>query len=440
MKNVQRRILSAAAATVATAVILTGCATGGTTQDQPELTDEDVTLSLNWWGADARTQKTNEAIALFEEAHPNITVEPQFSDWTGYWDRLATATAAGDMPDVMQFDQLYLASYADRGTLLDLDTVANTLDVNVIPEGVLQNGLVGGTQYGLPLGGSPNAVVINKTILDQYGIDLPDTDSWTWDEFDELAQEVTDAAGGEAWGVGPFGGDTFGLTIWARQHGGNLYSEDGDVAVTPEDLTSYWQQALDWIEDGAAPPVSHIAEGIGLPLDQTDLTLGKIAMAFIPASQVSAYQAAGPGYEYILGNWPTDDDTEEGFQYLKPTQYWVASATTENPAEAALLIDFLVTDPDVAKIFGTDRGIPANPDAQEVVIPTLDEIGKQTLDFTNAMSEQVGSVSPVTPNGASDSDIILARYYQEVLFGNTSPEDAAPQFIDELQASIDAAK
>jgi multiple sugar transport system substrate-binding protein len=441
MKNVQRRISRGLAAAAAATLALTGCAVGGgSSKDQPELTNEPVTLTMTWWGADARTKATNEAIELFEKKYPNINVEPQFSDWGGYWDRLATATAGGDMPDVMQFDQLYLASYADRGTLLDLDTVSNTLDLSVTPESVLQTGQIDGKQYAMPLGGSPNAVIVNKTVLDQYGIPLPDFDTWTWDEFTALAQEVSDKSGGKTWGVGPFGADTFGLTMWARQHGENLYDADGNIAIKPETIVSFWQQAQDWIKSGAAPSVEHIAEGTGAPLDQTDLTLGKLAMAFIPAGQLSAYSKASAGQDFVIGNWPTDADTKDGFQFIKPTMYWAASSKSEHPAEAAALINFLISDPEVAKTFGTDRGLPAAPAAQDAIASTLDPIGKQILDYTKAMTEQAGDAQPITPNGASDSESILSRNFQSVLFGEQSPEAAAQKFIDEMQSSIDAAK
>jgi len=56
------------------------------------------------------------------------------------------------------------------------------------------------------------------------------------------------------------------------------------------------------------------------------------------------------------------------------------------------------------------------------------------------MTEQAGEAQPITPNGASDSESILSRNFQSVLFGEQSPEAAAQKFIDELQSSIDATK
>jgi multiple sugar transport system substrate-binding protein len=45
----------------------------------------------------------------------------------------------------------------------------------------------------------------------------------------------------------------------------------------------------------------------------------------------------------------------------------------------------------------------------------------------------------VTPNGASGVEAILKRYTEEVLFGRSTPQQAAEKFIAELQAEIKAA-
>jgi multiple sugar transport system substrate-binding protein len=60
-----------------------------------------ITLRFSWWGSDSRQQYTQKLIDQYEAAHPGITIEPDFTSFTDYWDRLATATAGGDAPDVM---------------------------------------------------------------------------------------------------------------------------------------------------------------------------------------------------------------------------------------------------------------------------------------------------------------------------------------------------
>jgi multiple sugar transport system substrate-binding protein len=437
----QRRMLAATAVSVVSILGFTGCgvSTAPSGDATPPATDAPVTLNLGWWGSDPRAKATEAAVEAFEKKYPNITVETSYSDWAGYWDRLATQTAGGDAPDVSQMDMTYLASYASRGILADLGAFEGILDTSDIPSSVLDSGLVDGKLYAAPIGAAANGVVINTTILEQYGIEIPDTNTWTWDDFNEIALEVTEKSGGTVHGVTPYQNDPFGLQIYARQHGEELWDADGQVTISPDLVAEYFQTELDWIDSGAAPSASQVSDNGGATITERDIATGKTAIFFTAAGAFNGLQAAAPDNDYIIGNWPTDSDTEPGFQYLKPTMYWSISAATEHPSEAALLVDFLLNDEEVAELFGTERGAPASPALQEIIEPTLTPEGVQALDFSKLMTEEAGPAPAITPNGASTVSAILTRYNDQVLFGQTSPADAAKGFIEELQASIDAA-
>lgn len=433
----RRRSLLASIALTGT-IALTACGTAPQQADNPDLSEGNVEITLNWWGADTRHQMTQQAIDLFEDEHPNITVKPQFADWSGYWDKLATTTAANSAPDVTQFDQIYLSSYADRGALYDLSKLSEQLDTSGLDAGVLDAGKVSGTQYAVPIGVAAAGVIINTTLFEQYGVEIPDGDTWTWEDFDAAALAISEASGGAVHGVSPFGSDSFTFQVWARQHGEDLFDEDGKVVVSPEVAATYWEKVRDQVETGMAPSASQIVENSGV-LDQSDIVTGKTAMSFSPGSLFSATQAAAPDFAMKIVNWPTDSDTADGFQYLKPSMYWTVSSKSDHPAEAALLVDFLTTNEEVGKIFRTDRGAPANPDVQAAVAPLLDDNEKQVLEFTDAVSESIGDAPPITPNGGSDLESMISRYNQDVLFDRVTPEDAATDFISQLDAAIETA-
>ncbi|WP_423464382.1 ABC transporter substrate-binding protein [Promicromonospora sp. MS192] len=434
-RRARRGVLTASA--LALSLGVAGCGIAPDPADA-ELSEDPVTLTMTWWGADARHQSTLDAIELFEEKYPRITVEPTYADWAGYWDRLATTAAAGDMPDVIQFDQLYLSSYAGRGALLDLDALSEFVDASSLPENVLGSGRVDGTLYAVPIGVAGNGVVMNTSLFEKYDVPIPDTDTWTWDDFDATAEAITEASGGEVRGVSPFGADSFSLEVFARQQGDTLFDAEGDVAIDPAVLAAYWQRRLDWIDSGASPSAAALSEKQGVPLDQGNLVVGGTAMEFQPGGLFTAIAAAAPDFDYEIVNWPADPDAEEGYQYPKPSMYWAGSSQSEHPAEAALLIDFLSNDPEVAEAFGTERGIPASEKFQAAVEPSLDEAGRKALTFTELVTKEAGDAPPITPNGASEVDTMLSRYNQLVQFGELTPQDAAERFIEELQSAIDA--
>jgi multiple sugar transport system substrate-binding protein len=120
--------------------------------------------------------------------------------------------------------------------------------------------------------------------------------------------------------------------------------------------------------------------------------------------------------------------------------YWSVSAKSEHPAEAALLIDFLVNDPEAATIIGTERGIPANPQTLVDLGDDLTAEERKAADFAEQRKPHLGEAPAIVPNGASDIETILARYMQDVMFEKQTPLDAANALIAEVQSSTNAAK
>jgi multiple sugar transport system substrate-binding protein len=420
----------------ASAVALPGLAACGTAGGgDVELSDEPVTLRMTWWGADTRAELTNQAIAAFESEHPNITVTGEFKDWAGYWDALATTTAANDSPDVIQMDELYLASYGDRGTLLDLADTSDYLDTSGFEEATLKTGQIDGAQYAIPIGAGMLASVVNADLFAQYGVALPDDTTWTWDDYAALANELTEKSGGAINGSGVTGGtDAGSIRYWARLHGNELYGENGEVTLDPTVLASLWEYNLALVESGGVESPAQSVESQSAGIEGGSLATGKIAMGFAYNTQITPLLAAS-GADLRLLQLP--GNAEAAANFIKPSMYWAISSQSEHPAEAATLIDFLVNHEAAADILGTERGIPANPAMREHVAADLDEGGQLAVDYIE--SAAAGPAVVVTPNGGSGFDPMIQRYTQEVLFGERTPQEAAEAFIDELKTEIDAA-
>lgn len=435
------RRVAAAAASIAVITGLAACGTGnapgaGGDGTAPELSEDQVTLRATWWGGDSRHPLTQEAIDAFEEKYPNIDVVGEFADWAGYWDKLATQTAGGNAPDIMQMDELYLASYADRGALYDLEQTTQ-LDTAGLDPKVLDLGRSEGTLYGMPISTTAFGILVNQDLLDELGLTLPDTSTWTWEDLSDFAVEISEKSDGEVFGISALN-NGYSLQLWARQHGESLFS-DGGVSISPETLAAYFQQALDWTKSGAAAPASRQAEQAGVGLDQTDFSTGKQAMAFSQITQIPAYEAATGGATLEPVKIPSEDANEAKYSYLKPGMYWSVSSTSEHPAEAALFVDFMVNDPEAGKILGADRGIPSNGDVRDSILEGLAPGEKRAADFVAAEEEYIGEAPEITPNGGSELDTLIARYLQDVLFETQTPEEAAEAFIAELDSSIQSA-
>lgn len=420
---------------VPAALTLSACAQGAPAGDT-KLSTEPVTLRFTWWGADARHQRTQQVIKLFQDKHKNITVKGEFKDWNGYWDSLATTAAAKDAPDVIQMDETYLASYAQRGALLDLGTVKEHLGTNAIDKKVLATGAVEGKQYAVPTGITVYSMVVNTDLLEKYQVDLPDDDTWSWDDLKEIGGKISKASGGEVTGVQSWGFDIGGVNIWARQSGGSVYDKDGNVAVKPAVLADYWKYLVGLANDGVAPQPAVSVERATGSLDQSGTATNKSAFGTWWNTQLTSLAAAS-GENLKLLKLPGEADAKQRGAYLKPSMYWSVSSGSKHPAEAALLVDFLVNSQEAADVILTDRGIPVNAGLRKAIQPKLDASDKAASTYLDEI--KVSPPPRLTPNGASNMEKMLQRYTEQVLFGQMTPEAAATAFIAELQSEIDAA-
>lgn len=154
-----------------------------------------VALRFSWWGGDVRHKLTQKIIDNFNAAHPDIIVKGEYSDWTGYWDKLATQVAANDAPDIIQMDEKYVREYGDRGALLDLHGFEDLQTQDYAPI-TLETGDVDGKLVGLVAGIGTLAIAANLDLLEKAGIELPDDEKWSWDDYLELGREIWEESSG----------------------------------------------------------------------------------------------------------------------------------------------------------------------------------------------------------------------------------------------------
>src|SRR5215218_6066325 len=207
----------AAAAAAALSLALTGC--GSSPQAS---SDGPVTLRFSWWGSDTRHKMTEKLIAAFEAENPNINVEGEYGDWSGYWDKLATQVASQDAPDIIQMDAAYLGEYSGRGALLELTDV----DLSKFDKPVADSGKVDGKQYAVTSGVNAMVVLANPALVSASGVALPDDKTWTWDDLNTTAAAITKASPEGVYGTGQVNSDA-AANLWFRQQGKSLFTTDG---------------------------------------------------------------------------------------------------------------------------------------------------------------------------------------------------------------------
>jgi multiple sugar transport system substrate-binding protein len=418
-----------AAAATAAALLLAGCAG---TPSEPAASDEPVTLRLVWWGNDVRAAATEDAVAAFEEKYPNITVETEALPYDGYHDKLSTQIAANDAPDVQQLQGEFMAQYGNQGALLPLTDVDTT---NLDP-GTLKNGFIDGEQIAVPTGLSTLVVVANPALFDQAGVEMPDDTTWTWEDFDKIASQITAGANTQGvYGAKSLGWDITEMATWVAQRGSELFTEDGELGAKTDDFASLFELAKKMMDDGGSPSASESSEQLTLAPEQSGVATGRYAMQLDAVSNFPALSTAFGGDLKILRLPSESGKKGDAKMMFVASQYWGASARTAHPVESQLLIDYLANDVEAGKILGITRGTPANSEIRDAILPQLPETDKTVVDF---LSEVSGEVVPsrLAPAGAASFTKNMQRYASEVLFGRQSPEDAAKNLIAETEAAL----
>jgi multiple sugar transport system substrate-binding protein len=414
---------------LAFALLLSGCGGGGSAEGGP------VTLRFSWWGSDPRHEYTQQIIDLYESEHPGVTIEPSFTGFADYWDRLATEVAGGGAPDVMQHETRYVREYADRGALLDLDQyVPDIIRTERLDPAVMQTGVIDGKTYAIPIGINAHAVIADPRLFTDLGVPMPDDGTWTYDDMIATATAISEAGPEGTWGYQMTTAIDTSFEIFARQRGEALFDEQGDLGFTRETLVQWWRYQLRFHETGAAPPAAQTVELEAADIDGSLFSSNQGALGTAWTNQLLALNEVS-GRELQLLRFPGESTERQAGMYFKPAQFWSASARTEHPEEAARFIDFLLNDPRVADLMLSERGLPVNVEQRERILAKLTPADQQAAAFLEEIEPDIAPPPPLPPQGAGEVQGIMQQLNEQVLFGQLTVEQAADAFMEQVNAA-----
>lgn len=144
-----------------------------------EIDDEGVTITYWHTHGDAESEiLTDVVMPMWEEQHPDITVEVVRQDGSQYHEMIVISFGTGNGPDVARIDITNTASYAAEGGLVALDQYEDFDALkDTFLDGPLSTNLYKGSYYGLPLDTNCKVAVVNTLLLEsELGLtDVPET-------------------------------------------------------------------------------------------------------------------------------------------------------------------------------------------------------------------------------------------------------------------------
>lgn len=391
-------------------------------------------LRFAWWGNATRDELTRAALDAYEDVAPDLTISAEPGDWSGYWDKLATQVAGGDCPDVIQMDEGYLAEYSSREILVDLSTT--DVETSAFDQAALDAGKIDGSLFALNAGINAPVLLANPDVFAASGVEMPDDTTWTWDDLVDIGTRISESTAEGTYGVQQFGAAGGPpLTVYLRQLGAERFGPEG-IGYTAEQLQSWMEFARGLQDSGASPPTSVAVEDAAQSVDQTLFAVGRCGIQAQWSNQVVTFDNSLDGKSVVLRMPSMTGDVEDVKLWYKASMYFSIAATTANQTDAVAFVDWLVNSSEAGKILLAERGVPANLEVREAIIPELSDSDLKAVDFIEAIAGELGDPPPITPPGGGAVDDALARHVEDVLFGNADPAAASAAVIDEASGLL----
>jgi len=378
MKN--KNILSLLISSVSAAVLLNSCGQQRIITNHTERTE----ISFSWWGNDSRHDYTLAAIKDFEELYPDIRVKCNYAEWAGYQTRYNAQMVSKTEADVMQINYAWLNEYSIDGSgYYDLDLLGEHIEFSNYSSEDLLYGYQNGVLNAIPIALNTETIYINKTIYDEYNLDIPKT----WDDFYKAANKMN----GKCYPLSMSKKPAFFLIVSyiGELTGKEFMDKNGKIFYTRTEIKQMIEFYKELIDKNVIPKVEHY--------DKLNISNGNYAgtVAWISDAKSYCSGAQKNGYEMIVADYITINGKLSNW-YSKPATMYAVSKHTEHPKEAALLLNYLVNSEQMAEHQKIEKGIPLNKAARTYLENTNQLEGIQFEAF-NKLEENKNRLEIISP-------------------------------------------
>jgi len=428
----QRWTTPALAATATLALTLTACAgsnEGGGGAGDPSA-KENSTLTV-WLMNGSVPQPVLDAVnADLKAEHPEATVKVEVQEWNGIQDKLTTALAGNNPPDVIEMGNTQNAKFSQSGALLELDDHAEELGIASWSKGMAASGTWDGKTYGAPLLAANRVVIYRTDLFEKAGVTPPKT----FDEWVATTEKLNAANAKDP----KFQGIYLPGQSW-YVYAGLLWDAGGDLAVKDGET---WKGALD--TPAAAKAINDYARLQKLskaPKDADEATpqqyevfaQGKVAQMIGLPWEMGSAVGADAGLKDKVGVFPIPGSSADasGSVFLGGSNLGVA-AGSDSPN---LAVDWL------ALMTGEKHQLALAKASN--IVPNRSTLVGQLTDPTAkvmAAAAEHGRVTPVDPRWAAveAGDNPVKSFMTSVLTG-TDPATAGKKASDEITSRMSGA-
>jgi multiple sugar transport system substrate-binding protein len=425
--NIRRKLTTVAAIGLSTALVACGTGNSGPVA---QTGSKELTV---WFPGNSQVEidlVTKTLVPQFEkQTGSKVTVT--YVDWPNLSPKLTTAFASGTTPDVWGHGTAAAAGFAANERVLALDDRINAMTDKDDFGGLLDQGVVDGKHYLMPLSGTGTLLVYRKDLLQGAGIDP--TGLTSWESVYQAAHKLkTKDRSGVLIATSPIADEQSFIALLTSA-AGSMLSADGKGAEfnSPAGVQALTYMVNLYQGDGA------VATGVGddylsRPPAQQPLALGTAAITQLGPSQLLQLVKAKPDLAGKLGVLaPTSLGGDPGRAFGGVGTGLFISKDSKNQDLAWKFLQFMAS-PDVSNKYAEVIGsIPTRKSAG-----SSDYVTKNPL-LTTFLAAQSAYVA--NPNVASWVQVrdVLSRYLQQALAGKVPPKDALDKAAQEVKPLLE---
>ncbi len=407
-------------------LLLTGCSTEGSSDDNNTLTlwhyeGASSAMGIAWDAAITKFEEETGATVSFEEK--------SFEQIRSTASQILNSDAA---PDLLEYNKGNATAglLASQGLLSPLDDaydeygwgdkLASSLQATArySDEGVMGSG----SYYGVPNYGEFVMMYYNQDMFDEYGIDIPTT-------FDGLESAL---AAFKAQGITPLAESAVDYPL------GQLFYQLALSKADRQFVNDYqlYKNPVDWQGPELTYAANTIAEWVGkgyISAESAGLKAEDAGVSFINGTSPMFYSGS-----WWYGRFNTDakfDFTSALFpgSMLAPGSsgnLWVIPTKAKNPELAAKFIEITMS-PEIQALIGNNGGVPVAADAADIT----DEKSKVLIDNFNTLNDRDGlSFYPDWPTSTFYDQLNAAL--QELVNGTKTSKEILTQLGEQYDEGV----
>ena len=217
---------------------------------------EDVTLEFWVRNSD---DFSNE-IAIFEAANPGVKIN-QVQVGANYDDLVAkynAAQVAGNLPHVALVGQRHgIPQWYDAGVLLAAEEWMTEEEQADVLDNFWVRYTYNGVRLAVPFGCSMPVLWYNKTMLDELGLEVPETLTQMKEAAIKAVKDTDGDGATDIYGIN-FNSDTpwyIQPMVWSM--GGVVIDEEGNINMTSEEMVKVFEMLAEMVTAGALPANQH---------------------------------------------------------------------------------------------------------------------------------------------------------------------------------------